>query len=223
MRLCNCFHLVSWGSNRQRLSCSDPPLSWASRAAILGADYVRLGVQPAHNMDPQIWSSSSKAGSLSLESCWQKSICQMYSTVPKPSAHTAQQKTSHTPASSIAAYSPFISQGNYLAHQEIFQRKARIPVPGEDRIGPSERHAPTLCAKEILQMRFVGAANYFPQGGLKMWGMSELLYLRALQPRALRRRRERGQRERQKGQAAWRGRVGGGERAWRSHLEDLHW
>lgn len=87
MSLCNCFHLVSWGSNRQRLSCSDPHQSRASRAAILG---VRLGVQPAHNMDPQIWSSSSKTGSLTLESCWQKSICQMYPSL------LPTQKTSHT-------------------------------------------------------------------------------------------------------------------------------
>lgn len=38
------FILSAGGSNRQRLSCSDPPLSPASRAAILGGGHACLGV-----------------------------------------------------------------------------------------------------------------------------------------------------------------------------------
>ena len=228
MRLCHCFHLVSWGSNRQRLSCSDPPLSWASRAAILGADCVcvlRCSASTQHGPTDLILFLKGRqpvTGELLTEMYLPDAQCCTQAVF----LHRSAENISNSRQPDFA-YSSHFSETLSLTSRD-FQRMAGNPVPKRGGIGRSELQH--FVGRSTALACFVGPANRFPQGGQKMWGMSELLYLRALQPWATRRRRERGRggQERSRGRGnrprgeGWE-EKGGSEGAWQSHLEDLQW
>lgn len=114
------------------------------------------------------------------------------------------------PARLSRTHLPLLSRGRNLTHQEIYRENAGSSFPRKLKgTGRTRRHR-----EEIERRRSVDAAKYAPRGGLKMRGMSELLYLRALQPRG-----EEDERRGKKKEGE--GRLGGEESARRSHLEDL--
>lgn len=145
-------------------------------------------------MDPQIWSSSSKAGSPDTgELLTEIYLPDVQSCTQALCPHSSAENISCSCWSWLCLVLSFLR--DTISHTSgDFQRSAPIPGSKERR----SRSARAVCTDTFVEK----LPTTFHKGGLKMWGMSELLYLRALQTLSPEEKTRKKGREKQEGRAA---------------------